>query len=349
MPFSSYLQARLGRAEIEPGGDHEAGAHASLTLTYTAGDFGIDDSGAIKISWRTLSDAAKPQFDQPGAANYSTAEASNGAKLALEVNRNNIRPWVNTLLIRVARGFLRAGERIVVRLGDRSQGAPGLRLQTACEREFTFKVFVDAFATYDFVELPQSPKIRLVPGPLATWRAILPTLRRAGEPFRLALVALDRWGNPTDRAAATLRLEASLPVAGLPGRVTFAPGDGPTCLNDLRVAAPGDLWIELRSADGAPLTRSNPLRIVERADLLPWWGDLHGQSSRDGRHQQRRRLLRLRARPGVRRHPRPPGQRLPDRGQLLGGDQPARRGVRSPRRVRRRAGLRVVRQHRHGR
>ncbi len=278
MPFSSYLQARLGRAEIEPGGDHEAGAHASLTLTYTAGDFGIDDSGAIKISWRTLSDAAKPQFDQPGAANYSTAEASNGAKLALEVNRNNIRPWVNTLLIRVARGFLRAGERIVVRLGDQSQGAPGLRLQTACEREFTFKVFVDAFATYDFVELPQSPKIRLVPGPLATWRAILPTLRRAGEPFRLALVALDRWGNPTDRAAATLRLEASLPVAGLPGRVTFAPGDGPTCLNDLRVAAPGDLWIELRSADGAPLTRSNPLRIVERADLLPWWGDLHGQS-----------------------------------------------------------------------
>ena len=279
MPFSSYMQARLGRAEIAPAGDHEAGAHASLTLTYTAGDFGIDDSGAIKISWRTLSDAAKPQFDRPDAPDYSTAEASNGAKLALEVNRNNIRPWVNTLLIRVARGFLRAGERIVVRLGDRRAGAPGIRLQTACEREFTFKVFVDAFATYDFVALPASPKIRLVPGPPATWRAILPTLRRVGEPFRLALVALDRWGNPTGRAAASLRLQASLPVEGLPDRVTFAPGDGPLCLDGLRVAAPGDLWIEIWAEGGAVLARSNPLRIAERAELLPWWGDLHGQSN----------------------------------------------------------------------
>ncbi len=278
MPFSSYMQGRLGRATIEPAGDHEAGSHASLTLTYTAGVFGIDDSGAIKISWRTLSDAAKPQFDRPDAPDYSTAVASNGARLALEVNRNNIRPWVNTLLIRLARGFLRAGERIVVRLGDRSRGAPGLRLQTACETAFTFKVFVDAFATYDFVELPQSPTIRLVPGPVATWRALLPTLRRTGEPFRLALVALDRWGNPTDRARAPLRLRANLPVEGLPERVTFAPGEGPRCLDGLRVAAPGDLWIELCTAEDLPLARSNPLRIAARADLLPYWGDLHGQS-----------------------------------------------------------------------
>ncbi len=278
MPFSSYMRARLGQATIEPAGDLEAGSQASLTLTYTAGDFGIDDSGAIKFSWRTLSDAAKPQFEQPAAPNYSTAEASNGAKLALEVNRNNIRPWVNTLLIRVARGFLRAGERIVVRLGDRSRGSPGIRLQTACETEFHFKTFVDAFATYDFVELPESPKIRLVPGPVAGWRAILPTLRRVGEPFRLALVALDRWGNPSDRADVTLTLEANRPVEGLPERVSIRPGDGPICLDGLRVAAPGDLWIELGAEGGAPLVRSNPLRIVERADLLPYWGDLHGQS-----------------------------------------------------------------------
>ncbi len=118
-----------------------------------------------------------------------------------------------------------------------------------------------------------------MPGPLANWRAILPTLRRVGEPFRLALVALDRWGNPTANAAARLRLQASLPVAGLPAEVSVAPGDGPLCLEGLRVAAPADLWIELSAEGGAPLARSNPLRIVERAELLPYWGDLHGQSN----------------------------------------------------------------------
>jgi hypothetical protein len=279
MPFSSYQRRRLGHAEIAPRGELEAGSYATLQLTYTAGDFGIDDTGAIKFSWRTASDAGKPQFSEPLAPGYSTARASNGATLAIEVNRNNLRPWVNTLFIRVARGFLRAGERISVTLGDRSGGSPGLRLQTACEEEFYFKTFVDAFSTYDFVELEQSPKIRLVPGPVARWKAILPTLRRVGEPFRLALVAEDRWGNPSDRAAGRLVLRPDHPVAGLPGAVDVAAGDGPVVIEGLSVAAPADLRIALQAADGAPLALSNPLRIVEDAALLAYWGDLHGQSN----------------------------------------------------------------------
>lgn len=279
MPFSSYQRRRLGHAEIAPRGELEAGSYATLQLTYTAGDFGIDDTGAIKFSWRTASDAGKPQFSEPLAPGYSTARASNGATLAIEVNRNNLRPWVNTLFIRVARGFLRAGERISVTLGDRSGGSPGLRLQTACEEEFYFKTFVDAFSTYDFVELEQSPKIRLVPGPVARWKAILPTLRRVDEPFRLALVAEDRWGNPSERAEGRLVLRPDHPVAGLPGAVDVAAGDGPVVIEGLSVAEPADLRIALQAADGAPLALSNPLRIVADAALLAYWGDLHGQSN----------------------------------------------------------------------
>jgi hypothetical protein len=279
MPFSSYQRARLGHAEIAPSGDFEAGSYATLQLTYTAGDFGIDDTGALKFSWRTASDAGKPQFSAPAAPGYSTARASNGAVLAIEVNRNNIRPWVNTLFIRVARGFLRAGDRISVTLGDRGQGSPGLRLQTACEQEFYFKTFVDAFSTYDFVELEESPKIRLVPGPVARWKAILPTLRRAGEPFRLALVAEDRWGNPTDRADGRFSLSPDQPVEGLPEQVSVAAGEGPVVIDGLRVGSPADLRIALYAVGGAPLALSNPLRIVAAAPLLSYWGDLHGQSN----------------------------------------------------------------------
>jgi len=279
MPFSSYMRDRVGRAVIEPGGDFEAGSYASLTITYTAGYFGIDDTGAIKISWRTASDAGKPQTSEPKEPNYTTAYATNGARLHVEHNRNNIRPWVNTLFIRVMGGFLREGEQIVVRLGDTTAGSPGLRLQTACEDSFFFKTFVDAFSTYDFVELPQSPTIRLVPGPVARWKAILPTLRRAGEPFRLAIVAEDRWGNPTDRAAATLRLEPDHPVEGLPESVTFRPGDGPKAIEGLRVAGPADLRVDLLDESGATLARSNPLRLAEDPAFLHYWGDLHGQSN----------------------------------------------------------------------
>ena len=118
----------------------------------------------LKISWRTTSDMAKPQFTDPAAPNYTTVTASNGAKLEYWIERLNIRPWVNTLLIRVGRGFMRAGDTLTVRFGDRSGGSPGLRLQTNCEEHFALKVYVDAFATYEFTELPVSPGFTLVAG-----------------------------------------------------------------------------------------------------------------------------------------------------------------------------------------
>ena len=46
---STYLQDRAGFATITPTTACEAGSFASLTLTYTAGYFGIDDTGCIKI------------------------------------------------------------------------------------------------------------------------------------------------------------------------------------------------------------------------------------------------------------------------------------------------------------
>ena len=117
MPFSTYLPEHMGSIRLTPSGPFVAGAYAELTLTYTAGTFGIDDTGMVKISWRTTSDMSKPQFDKPAAANFTTVEASNGAKLDVWFDRLNIRPYANTLLIRVGRGYLRAGDTVTVRMG----------------------------------------------------------------------------------------------------------------------------------------------------------------------------------------------------------------------------------------
>ena len=81
MPHSTYLPERMGRAEISPTGAFEAGSFQSFTLTYTAGYFGIDDTGSIKIVHRFASDMGRLQWSDPTAANYTTAEASNRAVL----------------------------------------------------------------------------------------------------------------------------------------------------------------------------------------------------------------------------------------------------------------------------
>ena len=279
MPHSTYLPDRMGAAAVSPTGAFEAGSYQEFTLTYTAGTFGIDDTGSIKVVHRFASDMGHPQFDRPEAPNYTTVEASNEAVLHVEYDiKRNIRPWDKTLYVKVVRGFLREGDQIVVRFGDRRQGSPGIRVQTFCEDTFEFRVLVDAIATYNYVELPVQPAIAIVPGPPAIYKAVLPTLRRLGETFRLSCKGEDKWGNPTDRCEGTFGLGANMAVAGLPASVTFRPGDFTRVIDGLSVVAEGDLVIEMTGGDGQAVAASNPLRIARTADLLPYWGDLHGQS-----------------------------------------------------------------------
>jgi hypothetical protein len=277
MPFSKYLPKHMGSIKLGRAGPFVAGSFAELTLVYTAGTFGIDDTGMVKISWRTTSDMSKPQFDKPQAANFTTVEASNGAKLEVWFDKLNIRPYANTLLIRVGRGFLRQGDTLTIRMGDRRQGSPGFRLQTNVEEHVELKTSVDAFATYEFCELPEQPAFDLVAGPAASWKAIWPSLAVVDEPFRLAVVAEDAWGNPTADAEAAIKLTPSRTVRGLPDSVTINKGDGPRVFENLVVESEGDLDLSIAIKD-AEVARANPLRAVATATVRRYWGDLHGQS-----------------------------------------------------------------------
>ena len=97
----------------------------------------------------------------------------------------------------------------MVRIGDTAAGSPGIRVQTFTEPTFEFKVLVDAFATYNFVELPIQPSIAVVAGPPVLYKAVLPTQRRVGDVFNLGFKGEDKWGNPT--AAGGGPLHAATP------------------------------------------------------------------------------------------------------------------------------------------
>ncbi|RME97490.1 MAG: DUF3604 domain-containing protein, partial [Alphaproteobacteria bacterium] len=166
MPYSQYRPDLMGTATIEPSGRIEAGSWQSFTLVYTCGRFGIDDTGSVKIGFRFATDFGPVQFDDPKAPGYTSVEASNGAVLDCRWEfKRNIRPWSRSLYIGVIKHFLAEGDTITIRFGDTRQGSPGIRVQTFCETEFQFRVFVDAIATYDYVAIENSPRIQVAPGP----------------------------------------------------------------------------------------------------------------------------------------------------------------------------------------
>lgn len=280
MPYSTFRPELMGSATLTPSGRIEAGSYQSFTLVYTAGAFGIDDTGSIKIAFRFATDFGPVQFDDPKAAGYTTLEASNGATLEARWEfKRNIRPWSRSLYIGVMKHFLKPGDTITVHFGDTRQGSPGVRVQTYCEKIFEFHVLVDAIATYDYVALPQSPSIEIVPGPGITWHALLPTMVRAGAPFRFGIKVDDKWGNPSDRTVRTVHLKPSSAISGLPETIALREGQFGATFEGLTVATPGDLTIDVLATDGALLARSNPLRIVDAAATnVHFWADTHGQS-----------------------------------------------------------------------
>jgi hypothetical protein len=282
MPYSDYRPELMGSATLTPSGNFEAGSLQSFTLVYTAGAFGVDDTGSIKVGFRFATDFGPVQFTDPKGQGYTTVEASNGATLEAKWEfKRNIRPWSRSLYIGVVKDFLAPGDTIAIRFGDRRFGSPGIRVQTYCESEFQFRVFADPIATYDYVALPESPRIAIVPGPGAHWRAVLPTLVRAGEPFRLCIKADDKWGNPSNLVDRSLRLASDgVSIAGLPETLAFELGKFAAVVEGLRVDRPGDGIVRVLDDRGHELCRSNPLRTVA-ADmpLVHFWGDTHAQSN----------------------------------------------------------------------
>ena len=242
----------LGQVSCSLRGRVVAGSYRTCRLTYTAGFYGIDDTGSIKVAMRYATDCGVPQFDRPDAPNYTTARASNGARLQLRYDpKDNLRPWGRTLHVKVVQGFLRQGDRIELILGDRSGGSPGWRIQTFVENTFELRVLVDRFATYSFDRLPDSPRFRVVAGKPVRLVAVAPTLAAVGKPIPVRSKLEDRWGNPVGRPRKTV-----FPAFDEPGNFTLS-------VKDTRTGLAG---------------RTNPIRIGGGKRFGRYWADLHGQS-----------------------------------------------------------------------
>ena len=188
MPYHNYKIDSMGSASIEPKGSFEVGSWQEFKLIYKVGKFGIDDWGGIAIGLRPHFDGSKLQKNNPNQEGYITVETSNKDPIEFEIEtRRLIRPRMKSIFIRCLR-FLKENDAIIVRLGDKRFGSPGIRMQTFCEKVFDFKVLVDPFATQDYIPLPdkKNPYISIIPTNGVHWKVIAPSLRRTNNFFRLS-------------------------------------------------------------------------------------------------------------------------------------------------------------------
>ncbi|MEM8812705.1 MAG: DUF3604 domain-containing protein [Pseudomonadota bacterium] len=268
--------ALFGSATLSPLEPVEVRSHQTFTLTYTVGTLGLDDTGGIRIAFRLISDAGKPQMSDPSAANYVTATCSGSGRISLICDNGGQRPWNRVLTAQLNGGYLNQGDTITIVLGDTDQGSPGMLMQTFREDGYEFRVMTDVQATGNFLPLQEQFWVPVVAGPSEIWKAVVPTLRRPGEPFSFGLKAEDIWGNPTEKVGGRIRLAPSTPIENLPMEFDYAPVDRTMVFEDLRVQSEGTVRIRV-FVDDVERAEAGPL-IVRAGDRAGFWGDLHGQT-----------------------------------------------------------------------
>lgn len=199
MPFLGSLTCSHARVE--------AGSWQEIVIEFTIGASGLADGAALKATFRFYSDWALFQTSDPSAANYVSAEyqarpllpgeqpASVQALACRFDQKGHERPYQKAITIDVVDGYLNAGDRITLRLGDRRCGGPGTRVQSFVEHDFRFRCYIDPLGTSRYAAIPGDIVLDIAPGPPDRLVIATPRLVRPGAPCPVFVRAEDAWGN----------------------------------------------------------------------------------------------------------------------------------------------------------
>ncbi len=185
----------------------EAGSWQELVLDYEVGASGIADGAWLKATFKFYSDWALFQTGDPAGANYVSAEYQAGSLAegqspatvqSLKVRfdqKGHERPFQKAVIVDTVDGYLKPGDHIIIRLGDRRFGGPGTRIQTFVEQGFRFRCYVDPLGTSRFCDIPGDIAFDIVPGAPSYLIMAGSRLVRSGETLPLKIRAEDNWGN----------------------------------------------------------------------------------------------------------------------------------------------------------
>ena len=247
----------------------------------------------------------------PLGRDYVTLEArAPGARLALIVNTLNTHHCDSYAQIVVEAGELRPGDSLLLRIGDRRFGGPGIEGSDVTTMA-RFPISVDRTGAGVYRQLASSPlRVRVASEPRVDMIRVLgPSIVAPGEGFALNVAAFDRHRNVCEQFRGEIALSASAAVLGVPEGIRFDPEDrGALVVPGISISQLGVHRIESTVGDLRAL--SNPILCQREPKRRLLWGDLHCHSWGDAerrkmldepsfklapmaRHQQARRVGRL--------------------------------------------------------
>jgi hypothetical protein len=243
-----------------------AGSWQEIVIDYELGAAGMADGSWFKATFRFYSDWALFQTTEPAGANFVSAEYHAGPTVPgqspatvqyLKVRfdqKGHERPFQKAVIVDTFDGYLKAGDHIVIRLGDRRFGGPGTRVQTFVEQNFKIRCYVDPLGTSRFAAVNPDLVIQIVPGVPAQLRWSGSRIVKAGERLPLRIRAEDEWGNACWDRPEPIEINATLD-----GRPVYE-----------RRAALADQGWAVRLLEDIPTDTPGELAVSARLPQHPW-------------------------------------------------------------------------------
>ena len=236
-----------------------AGSWQEVVLDYEIGSSGVADGSSFKVTFKFYSDWALFQTVDPLAANYVSAEYQAGPLVpgqsaatvqSLKVRfdqKGHERPFQKAVIVDTVDGYLKAGDHIIVRLGDRRFGGPGTRAQTFVEKGFRFRCYVDPLGSSRSAAVPGDVKFDIVPGAASLVQIVGSRLVRRGEPFMVRARVEDEWGNTCWNYGGELALTARLGDEVMHTKALRLPEKGWAVVpvDDIPTDRPGEIAIDV--------------------------------------------------------------------------------------------------------
>ena len=273
-----------GTATIEPQ-TARANTPGTWTLTYTAPEGGLPVGGGVRVAWHFSRSWGEPQFSDPEGLNYVTVTTTGKSRLDYTSEHRGLLEYCfnrGRILIRIFDAPLRAGEQMIVTLGDTREGSPGLQAPWIANPQEIIRVEdcteVPRGALPIYRRLERLPAVEVLPEEKPRrFFIVVPSLATAGRPFTAKLVAEDTYRNvvPDYQAELEVLIDGS-PVREL---LITKSDQGRLEIPGLVLNSPGAHWIAVREKNGDISGESNPVKASREpppSQLV--WGELHGHT-----------------------------------------------------------------------
>ncbi len=271
-----------------------AGEWTEIVFDYEVGASGLADGAWIKATFKFYSDWALFQTTDPSAANYVSAEFQAGpcaegqdpsTVQSLKVRfdqKGHERPFQKAIIVDTVDGYLKPGDHIIIRLGDRRGGGPGTRTQTFVEKDFRFRFYIDPLGTSRFCDIPGDVIMDIVPGTPEKLVISGTRMARTAEQLNLGIRAEDAWGNTCFNEDSAFKIVASQNDKRIFDKTVPSNGEG-WCfarLQDLPTQNSGEITITANMVDRPEVTPALFYATLDDQCPAPrlFYGDLHVHS-----------------------------------------------------------------------